>query len=86
MTTKIHCKLKFQCTKAWDELKPTSNETDRYCSECRETVHFIETPEDYQQAQKEKWCISFVDSDGKIWFGEPNVDEYQESSPLSWED
>lgn len=60
MSEHILCKLRFQCLNSWEKLDEIENQPKkRYCSDCSEIVHFIESSEDFREAQINQWCIAF---------------------------
>ena len=54
----------FICTKRWDELDLLPDAKVRYCSQCQRAVHKVETPEEYDAAQRAHHCIAWVSPSG----------------------
>ncbi len=53
-----NCALGFKCHKKWDDLKPLSNLTTRYCTECGDKVHLCETDEEIVTNIRMNNCIA----------------------------
>lgn len=61
MSKQVLCKLRFQCFNRWEDLEPVKGANKvRYCSDCKETVYFIDTPAEYRKAIENQRCIAFA--------------------------
>lgn len=59
------CEMAYKCTEKWDQLALTADPIVRHCSVCQRSVHFVETPEQLEEAALEGSCIAFSRIDDK---------------------
>jgi len=71
-----NCKLSFKCSRSWDELKPTTDLTVKFCDECKNDVHLCLTQKEYDDATQKGWCVAlpnkiYVPGDSEMTIGIP---------------
>jgi len=57
--------MEVNCPKQWTELKSTDSPLVMDCDECGQSVHWIETYAELENAASEKKCVAFYSVDNK---------------------
>lgn len=60
-----NCDVRFQtrCPKQWVDLRPTSENAIRYCTECQQNVYFCQSSEELKLRTANNQCVAFCDAD-----------------------
>jgi len=56
----LFCSMAFDCPKQWDELTPTEDALVRDCTDCGQSVHFIDDQTQLDRAALDGKCVAFV--------------------------
>ena len=54
-----NCQFRFECDKKWSELLRIKDEPSvRYCTQCLQEVHFVDSWPDLVLALRNDWCVA----------------------------
>jgi len=78
-----NCEFIYACPKKWDELRVTGNPDQRFCGECKRTVHFCHTSDELAAAIDRKDCVAVelpteVDSRVAVKVGQATLTYYSD--------
>lgn len=71
-------KLKYRCSRKWEDLIVTEKANVRHCNECKEDVRQIKNQNEFNEYAKNSTCVSVRDSEVE-YMGEP---EYSPSEVI----
>ena len=57
------CKLKFECSQNWFDLKLTNDPNTRFCNHCSKDVIYCETKKQFKECSSRGDCVCFKDLD-----------------------
>ena len=75
----VFCKMKFICSKNWDDLTPTETPLVRNCEDCGKPVHYVNDHASFHRAAENGLCVAFT----QTAFQSPENAELPNSSDLS---
>ena len=54
------CEVKFRkkCPQLWENLKPTENESVKFCDECSQNVYYAQTDQEAISYAEQGFCIA----------------------------
>ena len=60
ITTIENCRVKSGCEQRWRELTDQGKDNVRYCSVCKESVHWCNSQDEVVEAKSKGWCVAFM--------------------------
>lgn len=54
------CDMEFICPRRWSALKPTKDKDIRFCGECKQNVHLVESEAEFNKQASAGRCVVII--------------------------
>ena len=56
----IRCMFKFVCPNQWHELQKTEQDDVKYCNECQQDVHWVQSEQELSNYAAQGHCVAYT--------------------------